>query len=115
MAWSEPVVLMQIDVRRAHVYSAARRRVSVELPAEACIEQSKVGLLLKEHVWLQRRGSELGIRDLQSHDRKCFLSKVKRPRAFTDILKGSSVCGCMEMIFVPLGYIANLKCFFQKL
>ena len=47
VAWSEPVVLMQIDVRRAHFYSAARRRVSVELPAEACTEKSKVGLLLK--------------------------------------------------------------------
>ena len=72
VAWSEPVVLMQIDVRRGHFYSAARRRVSVELPAEACTEKSKVGLLLKEHAWLQRRGSELGIRDLQSHDRNCF-------------------------------------------
>ena len=33
---NEPVVLMLIDVRRAHFYSTARRKVFVELPAEAC-------------------------------------------------------------------------------
>ena len=44
---SEPVVLMFIDVRRAHLDSAARRKVFVELPAEACKDKSKVGRLLR--------------------------------------------------------------------
>ena len=47
VAWSEPIVFMLIDVRRAHFDSAARRKVFVELPAEACTDKSKVGLLLK--------------------------------------------------------------------
>ena len=47
VAWSEPVVVMLIDVRRAHFYSAARRKVFIELPAEACTDKSKVGLLLR--------------------------------------------------------------------
>ena len=98
VAWSEPVVVMLIDVRRAHFYSAARRKVFVELPAEACTDKSKVGLFALDHVWLQRRWSELEIHDLPSHDRNWFLFKVKRLCAFTDILKGNSVCECMEMI-----------------
>ena len=47
VAWTEPVVLMLIDVRRAHFYSAIRRKVFVELPAEAGAGKSKVGRLLK--------------------------------------------------------------------
>ena len=47
VAWTEPVVLMLIDVRRAHCCSAARRKVFVELPAEAGAGKSKVGRLLK--------------------------------------------------------------------
>ena len=38
---------MLIDVRRAHFSSAARRKVFVELPSEACTDKSKVGLLLR--------------------------------------------------------------------
>ena len=45
VAWSELVVLMLIDVRRTHFYSAARRKVFVELPSEACTDKSKVGLV----------------------------------------------------------------------
>ena len=47
IAWTELVVMMLIDVRRAHFYSAARRKVFVELPAEACTDKSKVGRLLR--------------------------------------------------------------------
>ena len=42
MAWTEPVVLMLIDVRRAHFNSAARRMVFVEYPAEASAGKGKV-------------------------------------------------------------------------
>ena len=47
LAWTEPVVLMLIDVRRAHFYCAARRKVFVELPAEAGAGKGKVGRLLR--------------------------------------------------------------------
>ena len=36
---------MLIDVRRAHFYSPARRKVFVELPEEAGTDKSKVGRL----------------------------------------------------------------------
>ena len=38
---------MLIDVRRAHFNSAARRKVFLELPAEACTDKSKIGRLLR--------------------------------------------------------------------
>ena len=47
VAWTEPVVLMLIDLRRAHFYSPARRKVFVELPTVACTDKSKVGRLLR--------------------------------------------------------------------
>ena len=34
VAWTEPVVFILIDVRRAHSCSPARRKVFVELPEE---------------------------------------------------------------------------------
>ena len=47
VAWTEPVVLMLIIVRRAHFDCAARWKVFVELPPEACTDKSKVGRLLR--------------------------------------------------------------------
>ena len=47
MAWTEPVVRMLVDVRRAHFYSAAPRKVFVELPAKAGAGKGKVGRLLQ--------------------------------------------------------------------
>ena len=47
VAWTEPVVLMLIDVRRAHFYSLARTKVFVELREEASTDKSKVGRLLR--------------------------------------------------------------------
>ena len=49
VAWTEPVVLMLSDVRRAHFYSPARRKVFVELPTLACTDKSKVGRLLRSN------------------------------------------------------------------
>ena len=46
-AWTEPVVLTLIDVRRAHFYSAAPRKMFVELPAEAGAGKGTVGRLLR--------------------------------------------------------------------
>ena len=61
VAWTERVVLMLIDVRRAHCNNPARRKVFVELPEEASTDE-------QEHVWLPRGWSEVGICDLPSHD-----------------------------------------------
>ena len=47
MALTEPVVLMLIDTRRAHFHSAARRKVFVELAAEAGAGKGKVDRLLR--------------------------------------------------------------------
>ena len=47
VAWTEPVVSVLIDVRRAHFYSPARRKVFVELPEEASTDKSKVGRVLR--------------------------------------------------------------------
>ena len=47
VAWTEPVVLMLIDVRRVHFYSPARRKVFVELPEGAGTDKSKVVRLLR--------------------------------------------------------------------
>ena len=41
------MVLMLIDVRPAHFYSLARRKVFIELPEEAGTDKSKVGRLLR--------------------------------------------------------------------
>ena len=43
----DQIVYMQIDIRRAHFYSPARRVVHVELPSEAGMPKNKVGRLLK--------------------------------------------------------------------
>ena len=47
VAWTEPVVLMLIDVRWAHFCSPVQKKVFVELPEEAGTDKSKVGLLLR--------------------------------------------------------------------
>ena len=46
-AWTELVVLMLTNVRRAHFYSPARRKVFVELLEEAGTDKSNVGRLLR--------------------------------------------------------------------
>ena len=76
VALSEPVVLMLIDVRRAQFCSPARRKVFVELPAEAGTDESKVGRLLRRMHVLSRRRSELGIRELPSHDCNSFCARL---------------------------------------
>ena len=45
VAWTEPVILMLINARRAHFCSNALRKVFVELPEEAGTDKSKVGRL----------------------------------------------------------------------
>ena len=44
VAWTEPVVLMLIDVRWSHFCSPARRKVFVELHEEAGTDKSKVDI-----------------------------------------------------------------------
>ena len=47
VAGTEPVVLVLMNVRRAHINSAARRKVFVERPAEASTDKGRVGRLLR--------------------------------------------------------------------
>ena len=47
VAWTERVVLMLIDVRRANFSSPARRKLFVQLPEEDSTDKSKVGRLLR--------------------------------------------------------------------
>ena len=68
VAWTEPVVLMLIDVRRAHFYSPARRKVFVELPTGACTDKGKVGRLLRS-MYGCRDWCKLGIRDSRAYGR----------------------------------------------
>ena len=42
--WREPVVHMQIDMKRAHFYGKAQREIYVELPEEYGAPLGKVGL-----------------------------------------------------------------------
>ena len=67
-ARTEPVVYMLVDVRKAYFYNLARRKEFIELPEEAGTDKSKSWTFTQMHVWLPRRWSELGIRDLPSHD-----------------------------------------------
>ena len=83
VAWSELVVSILIDVRRAHFYSALGGASCGSLHGQ---EQSWP--FAQEHVWLQRRGSESGIRETE-----IGFVQVKPSPASTDILKGISVCG----------------------
>ena len=89
MAWIEPVVLMLIDVCRAQFYSAARRKVFVELPAEASASKDKVGRLLRSVYDCRVAGV--------NWEFALDLCRAERPRAFTDIWRSSSEYGYMEM------------------
>ena len=74
VAWTEPVVLMLIDVRRAHFYSGARRSVC----GASCgilHGQEQSWPSAQEHVWMQRRCSELGFCDMPSHDCNWFRAR----------------------------------------
>ena len=75
VAWSEPAVSMLIDVRWAHVHSAARRRVFVELPAEACTDKRKVGFLLGGMYGCSDAGVNWEFEICKSHDRNWFCTR----------------------------------------
>ena len=101
-------------MRRAHFYSAARRKVFVELPAEACTDKSKVGLLL---------GSMYGCRDA-GVNWEFAICKVMTEIGF--VQWKASPCNYRHFErklrvwvhgddFVPLGYIIYVKWFFSKL
>ena len=99
---------MLMDVSGAHTYSAARREVFVELPAEACTDKSKVDLLLGSMYGSRDAGvnwefaicqvmTEIG--SVQGKASPCIFRRFERPLR----------------VWVPLGYISNVKWFFSKL
>ena len=109
VAWAEPVVLMLLDVRRAHFYSAAQRKVFVELPAEACTDKSKVGRLLKSMYGCRDAGvnSEfvicqvmIAIGFVQGRASPCIYRHLATP------------CVGTWRRLCTLDYIVNVKCFF---
>ena len=113
-AWTEPVVLMLIDVRRAHLYNAARRKVFVELPAEAGADKSKVGHLLR---------SMYNCRDAGVHW-EFAICEVTIAVGFVQGRASPCIYRHLEWQlrvwvhgddFVPLGYIVNVRWFFVKL
>ena len=114
VAWTAPVVLMLIDVRRAHFCSAARRKVFVELPAEARAGKSKVGRLLK---------SMYGCRDALVTWEFAIckvivaigLAQGRAPPCIYRHMEKQLRVWVHGDDFVLLGYIVNVRWFFLKL
>ena len=106
VAWTEPVVWMLIDVRRAHFYSPARRKVFVELPEEAGTDKRKVGRLLR---------SMYGWRDA-GVNWEFVICPVMIALGFVQGRASPSVYRYLEkQLRVGLCYIVNVRWFFVKL
>ena len=105
---------MLIDVRRAHFHSPVRRKVFVELPAEACTDKSKVGRLLRSMYGC--RGARVNwefvicqvmivIDFVQGRTSSCIFRHLEKQLRVW--VHGND--------FVPLGYIVNVRWFFVEL
>ena len=114
VARTELVVLMLINVRRAHSYCAARRKVFVELPPEACTDKSKVGRFPRCVYGCRDAGVNwefsicevmIAIGFVQGRASPCIYHHLERQLRVW--VHGDD--------FVPLGYIINVKWFFVKL
>ena len=114
VAWTEPVVLMLIIVRRAHFDCAARWKVFVELPPEACTDKSKVGRLLRCMYGCRDAGVNWKFAICQVMI-AIGLCKVEHRHASTTTWRGNFVYGYTETILFPFCYIINVKWFFVKL
>ena len=95
VARAEPVVLMLIDMCRAHFYSPARRKVFVELPEEAGTDKSNVGRLLRSMHGCRDAGVNGEFATCQVMIAIGIL-QVEHHRASTVIWRSSSVCGYTE-------------------
>ena len=102
---------MLMDVRRAHFYSAARRKVFVELPAEACADKSKVGRLLRSTYGCRDAGVQWEIAICQVMIAIGFVQGGTSPCIYRHLEKQLRVWVHGDD-FVPLGYIVNVRCFF---
>ena len=109
MAWTEPVVLILIDVRRAHFYSAARRKAFVELPAEA-----SAGRLLRSMYGRRDAGVNWEFAFCEVMTAIGFVQGRASPRIHRHLEKQLHVWVHGDD-FVPLGYFADVKWFFVKL
>ena len=67
-----------------------------------------------EHVWLQRRWSELGFRDAKSRQTLGFVQGEASPRFYRHFERQLCVW-VLGDDFVPQGYTINVKWFFTKL
>ena len=114
VAWTEPVVLMLIDVRRAHFYSTARRKVFVQLPAEAGADESKVGRLLRSMYDCRDAGVNWEFEFCEVMIAIGFVQDRASPCIYRHLEKQLRVWVHGDD-FVPLGYIVNVRWFFVKL
>ena len=114
-AWAEVVVIMLIDVRRAHFYSKARREIHVELPSEAGVDKSKVGRLIQMMYGCRDAGvcweftiAELlinGLGFMQGRSSPCiYFHRVRKLRVW---VHGDD--------FVPMGSISDVRWFESEL
>ena len=60
ICWTETVVYMLVDVKRALFYGKARREMYVELPPECGAEPGKVGKLLQSIHGTREAGANWG-------------------------------------------------------
>ena len=104
---SGPLVLMLIDVRRAHFYSPARRKVFVQFPEEAGTGKSKVGRLLRSTHGCRDTGVHwvfaicqvmIAIGFVQGRASPCIYRHLEKQRV-----------GVHGDDFVLLGYIVNVR------
>ena len=104
---------MLIDVRRAIFYSAACRRVFVELPAEACTDKSKVGLLPRNMYGCRDAGVNWEFAICKVMTEIGFVQGKASPCIYRHFERQLRVWVHGDD-FVPSGHIINVKWFFQK-
>ena len=115
MRWDNLLrVLMLIDVRRAHFHSAARTKVFVELPQEACADKSKVGRLLRSMYGCRDVGVNLEFAICQVMIAIGFVQGGASPRIYRHLERQLRVWVHGDDL-VPLGNIVNVRRFFVKL
>ena len=114
VTWTEPVVLMLIDVRRSDFYSAARRKVFVELPAEAGAGKSKDGRLLKSMYGCRDAGVTWEFAICKVIVAIGFVQGRASPCIYHHLEKQLRVWVHGDD-FVLFGYIVNVRWFFLKL
>ena len=101
-------------MRWAHFYSAARRKVFLELPEEAGTDKSKVGRLLRSMYGCRDAGVNWEFTTCQVMIAIGFVQCTASPCIYRHLEKQLRVW-VQGDDFVPLGCIVNVRWFFVKL